>query len=219
MSNDAVTCHFPPSTDIHTLLDRNREWAQRLRDRYPDLFPSIEGKQRPQILWLGCSDSRVPETNLLDLLPGEVFVHRNIANVLPYGDISSLSVIQFAVEHLKVQHIIVCGHYFCGGVAAALEDNQLGLGFVDSWLSHVRDVRAKHIAELNAIPDIQQRRNRLVELNVITQVQRLKRLSNVQEAIKDRGVEVHGLVYHVGSGHAHLLDVPRDEDAVAHGVV
>jgi len=160
----------------------------------------------------------VPETNILDLLPGEVFVHRNIANVVPYGDLSSLSVIQFAVEHLKVQHIIVCGHYGCGGVNAALGDDKLGLAFVDIWIAHVRDVRAKHMAELNAIPDLQQRRNRLVELNIIAQIQHLKRLSNVQAAIKTRGIQIHGLVYDVGSGNARLLDVPRDEDAVAHGV-
>jgi len=216
MSNYRVTCHFTPSSNIHTLLDRNKDWAERLDRSFPDLFPAIAGEQHPEILWLGCSDSRVPETNLLDLLPGEVFVHRNIANVLPYGDLSSLSVIQYAVEHLKVHHIIVCGHYNCGGVKAALGD-KTGLGFVDSWLKYVREVRAKHKAELDAIPDFTKRSNRLVELNVIAQVQNLKRLSNVEEAIKTRGVQVHGFVFDVGSGNLRLLNIPPDEDAVIFG--
>jgi len=216
MSNDPSVFRFSGSDDIETLLDRNKSWAQRLSALRPALFPSLSNAQHPQILWIGCSDSRVPETSVLDLLPGEVFVHRNIANVLPYDDLSSLSVIQYAVEVLKVKHIIVCGHYGCGGVMAALGNKKLGL--IDNWLRHIRDVRAKHKAELNAITDPQKRCSRLVELNVVAQVHHVKRLANVQEAIQERGVQVHGLVYDVGTGYAQILDVPRDPDAEAYGV-
>ena len=116
---------FSESEDIKTLLARNRAWAQRLSALRPGLFPALAESQHPHILWIGCSDSRVPETSILDLLPGEVFVHRNIANVLPYGDLSSMSVIQYALEHLGVRHIIVCGHHGCGGVMAALGDKKV----------------------------------------------------------------------------------------------
>jgi len=146
----------------------------------------------------------VPETSLLDLLPGELFVHRNIANVLPDGDLSSLSVIQYAVEVLKVQHIIVCGHYGCGGVKAALEGKKLGL--IDRWLKYIQVVQSKHKKELDAIEDFQQRCNRLVELNVIAQVQYLKRLANVKHAIGSHNLQVHALVYNLGTGHLHLLE-------------
>lgn len=216
MSNDPSIFRFSESHSIETLLNRNRVWAEQLSALKPGLFPALADSQSPQILWIGCSDSRVPETSLLDLLPGEVFVHRNIANVLPYGDLSSLSVIQYAVEHLKVKHIIVCGHHGCGGVMAALQDKKLGL--LDSWISNIRDVRAKHKAELDAIDDIQKRWNRLVELNVIAQVHHLKRMEIVQEAVEERGVQVYGLVYGVGTGHAELLEIPRDPDAESHGI-
>lgn len=216
MSNDPNVFRFSSSDDIETLLRRNKSWAQRLSALQPALFPSLADAQHPQILWIGCSDSRVPETSVLDLLPGEVFVHRNIANVLPYDDLSSLSVIQYAVEVLQVKHIIVCGHYGCGGVKAALGNKKLGL--IDNWLRHIRDVRAKHREELNAIADPQKQCNRLVELNVIAQVHCVKRLDNVQEAIQKRGVRVHGLVYDVGTGCAEILQVPRDADAEIYGV-
>lgn len=216
MSNDPSIFRFSESDDIETLLARNRAWAQRLSALRPGLFPALAESQSPQILWIGCSDSRVPETSLLDLLPGEVFVHRNIANVLPYGDLSSQSVIQYAVEHLKVKHIIVCGHHGCGGVMAALSDKKLGL--IDSWLRNIRDVRAKHKVELDAIDNSQERCSRLVELNVIAQIHHLKRMANVQEAIEERGVQVHGLVYGVGTGYAEILEIPRDPDAESHGI-
>lgn len=212
MSNDHVT---PSLFDIETLVDRNRDWAKRLSAAQPKLFRSLAGTQSPQILWIGCSDSRAPETSLLDLLPGDVFVHRNIANVLPYGDMSSLSVIQYAVEHLKVRHIIVCGHYNCGGVKAALSDNKLD-GILDNWIRYIRDVRARHKAELGAIEDADKRLSRLIELNVITQVYHLKRLAIVRKAIK-QGLQVHGLVYGVGTGHAEILEVPEDPDAEYYG--
>ncbi|RPB19406.1 carbonic anhydrase [Terfezia boudieri ATCC MYA-4762] len=210
MSNDPSVFCFSESENIETLLARNRAWAQRLSTDRPGLFPALAESQHPQILWIGCSDSRVPETSLLDLLPGEVFVHRNIANVLPNGDLSSLSVIQYALEHLGVRHIIVCGHHGCGGVLAALGDKKLGL--IDNWIKNIRDVRAKHKAELDAIDNPQKQCSRLVELNVIAQVHNLKRMANVQKAI-ERGVQVHGLVYGVGTGCAEILEIPRDPDA------
>ncbi|KAI5801621.1 carbonic anhydrase [Peziza echinospora] len=216
MSNDPTVFRFTSKDDINSLLNRNKSWAQRLSALRPSLFPSLANSQAPQILWIGCSDSRVPETSVLDLLPGEVFVHRNIANVLPYDDLSSLSVIQYAVEVLQVKHIIVCGHYGCGGVMAALGNKKLGL--IDNWLRHIRDVRAKHKDELAAISDPQKRCNRLVELNCIAQVHGVNRLANVQEAIADRGLKVHGLIYDVGTGYAHLLEVPSDPNGDVYGV-
>jgi carbonic anhydrase len=216
MSNDPSIFRFTSKDDINSLLNRNKSWAQRLSALRPSLFPSLANAQHPQILWIGCSDSRVPETSVLDLLPGEVFVHRNIANVLPYDDLSSLSVIQYAVEVLQVKHIIVCGHYGCGGVMAALGNKKLGL--IDNWLRHIRDVRARHKEELIKITDPQKRCNRLVELNVIAQVHGVNRLANVQEAIADRGLKVHGLIYDVGTGYAHLVDVPADPNGDVYGV-
>ncbi|KAF8430202.1 carbonic anhydrase [Tirmania nivea] len=201
---------------IHTLLQRNRTWAQRISALQPSLFPSLANSQSPHTLWIGCSDSRVPETSVLDLLPGEVFVHRNIANVLPANDLSSLSVLQYAIEVLEVKHIIVCGHYGCGGILAAMGNTRMGL--IDNWLKHIRDVRARHRRELEAIKDPVQRAKRLVELNVVAQVHSVKRNSNVLEAMKKRGLQVHGFVYDVGTGHVNLMDIPKDPDAEVYGV-
>ncbi|KAI5801702.1 carbonic anhydrase [Peziza echinospora] len=201
---------------IHTLLQRNRSWAQRVTAIRPYLFPSLANSQNPQILWIGCSDSRVPETSVMDLLPGEVFVHRNIAGLLPANDLSSLSVIQYAVEVLEVKHIIVCGHYGCGGVMAAMQTKKLGL--IDNWLKHIRDVRARNAAQLAAISDPEKKTNRLVELNVIAQVHNVKRHSNVIDAMLKRGLQVHGFVYDVSTGHMNLMEVPKDPDAEVYGV-
>ncbi|KAA8911029.1 carbonic anhydrase [Sphaerosporella brunnea] len=194
---------------ISTLLERNREWAARTAQTNPALFPSLAKGQSPQILWYGCSDSRVPETTVLDLQPGEVFVHRNIANVLPATDLSSLSVLQYAVEVLQVQHIIVCGHYSCGGVNAALGQKKLGL--IDSWLRHVREVRAKYEKELEGLTQKQQS-DRLVEFNVIEQVRSVLKNANVQEAMEERGLEVHGWVFDVACGKCHVLEFPEDSE-------
>jgi carbonic anhydrase len=166
--------------------------------------------QSPQILWYGCSDSRVPETTVLDLQPGEVFVHRNIANLLPATDLSSLSVLQYAVEVLQVQHIIVCGHYGCGGVNAALAHKKLGL--IDSWLRGVREVRAKYEKHLDGLNQKQQS-DKLVEFNVLEQVRSLMKNANVQEAMEERGLEVHGWVFDISTGECHVLDCPQDPDA------
>lgn len=198
------------SNILNDLLHRNHEWAARTAQTNPALFPALAVGQSPKILWLGCSDSRVPETTVLDLMPGEVFVHRNIANLLPATDLSSLSVLQYAVEVLKVQHIIVCGHYACGGVNAALGDKKLGL--IDSWLRGVREVRAKHEKQLEGLSQKEQS-DKLVEFNVIEQVRSVLKNANVQEAIEERDLEVHGWVYNVGTGKCHVLECPENPDA------
>ena len=195
---------------VDGLLSRNRQWASRTAETNPALFPALAAGQSPQVLWIGCSDSRVPETTVLDLMPGEVFVHRNIANQLPATDLSSLSVLQYAVEVLQVQHVIVCGHYGCGGVNAALANKKLGL--IDSWLRGIREVRAKHEKELNALSPKEQS-DKLSEYNVIEQVRSVLKNANVQEAIEDRGHEVHGWVYDIASGECKVLECPQDPDA------
>lgn len=217
MTNDNATFKFGPGSTIETLLKRNKDWAKKLKEEVPTLFPAIATSQHPKILYIGCADSRVPATSLLGLGPGEVFVHRNIANILPYGDLSSLSVIQYAVEVLHVEHILVCGHYQCGGVMAALGSTKLGL--IDHWLKNIREIRARNFKELNSIANHTERVNRLVELNVIQQVHNVKRLANVQEAMAERGLKVHGVVYDVADGHLQLLNIPEDPDAEAFGIV
>ncbi|KAF3916844.1 hypothetical protein ABW20_dc0109526 [Dactylellina cionopaga] len=199
---------FAPEDPIEALLARNEHWSSNITKKYPELFPSLASTQKPQILWFGCSDSRVPETTILNLLPGEVFVHRNIANCLPPNDLSSLSVLQYAVEVLKVKHIIVCGHYGCGGVAAACGQKKLGL--LDVWLKNIRDVRAKHMEELEAIKDPDARVRRLVELHTKAQVHNILHNTNVIEAIRDNGLSVHGFVYDVANGKIRKLTVPDD---------
>lgn len=201
---------FPPGESFSTLLKRNQEWAQRTQSVRPALFPTNAQGQSPQILWIGCADSRVPPETLLDLLPGEVFVHRNIANSIPNGDLNALSVIQYAVEVLKVKHIIVCGHYDCGGIWASLTTKKLGL--IDNWLRGIRDVKARNKRELDPITDPRQKANRLAELNVIAQVHNVKRNDVVMEAVACGDLEVHGCVYDVGSGLLSELDIPEDED-------
>ncbi|EWC44230.1 carbonic anhydrase [Drechslerella stenobrocha 248] len=199
---------FTHEDPIEALLTRNEHWSSHISQKYPELFPSLASTQKPQILWFGCSDSRVPETTILNLLPGEVFVHRNIANCLPPNDLSSLSVLQYAVEVLQVKHIIVCGHYGCGGVAAACSQKKLGL--IDVWLKNIRDVRSRHLKELEAIEDPEQRIRRLVELNTKAQVHSVLHNSNVIDAIRERGLKVHGFVYDVANGKIRRLEVPDD---------
>lgn len=185
-------------------LKRNSEWAKRFAHEHPDLFPKLAQGQSPQILWLGCADSRVPETTLLDLLPGDVFVHRNIANVLHRGDLSSLSVVEYAVVHLKVKHIVVCGHTSCGGVAAALGNTKLGI--LDAWLAPLRELRHEHNHLLSTL-DAKEAALKLVDLNVLAGVETLRHNAAVVDAIAERGLTIHGLVYDVGSGHLKVLDI------------
>lgn len=201
---------FAPGEGITQLLARNVAWANRMHVARPSLFPTNGQGQSPQILWIGCSDSRVNE-GCLDLLPGEVFVHRNIANVMPNGDLNSLSVIQYAVEVLKVRHIIVCGHYDCGGVWASLTTKKLGL--IDNWLKAIRDVKARNKLELDQINDPREKANRLVELNVVAQVHNIRRNDLVMDAVASGDLEVHGVVYDVKSGLLKEVEVPVDEDS------
>ncbi len=181
------------------LLANNRTWARSLTEREPEFFQRLVEQHTPTYLWIGCSDSRVPATEITGLMPGEIFVHRNIANLVVQTDLNCLSVVQFAVEALQVQHIIVCGHYGCGGVRAALRDARLGLA--DNWLRSVRDVMAKHAALLSAVEGEEQRLDLLCELNVIEQVRQMCETTVVRGAW-ERGQElaVHGWIYAIADG-------------------
>ena len=181
------------------LFDNNRAWSERIRRSDPEFFVKLSQQQRPRYLWIGCADSRVPANEIVGLLPGELFVHRNVANVVVHTDLNCLSVMQFAVELLEVEHIIVCGHYGCSGVGVALQDRRVGLA--DNWLRHVQDVHAKHDARVMAIPDMGRRIDRLCELNVIEQVANVCQTTIVRDAW-DRGqaLAVHGWVYGLSDG-------------------
>ena len=181
------------------LLDRNRAWADSIRRQNPDFFAELSQQQSPTYLWIGCSDSRVPANQIVGLLPGELFVHRNIANLVVHTDLNCLSVMQFAVDVLKVRHIIVCGHYGCSGVTAALRRERLGLS--DNWLRHVQDVREKHDARLGTMPEDGAGCDRLCELNVVEQVVNVCQTTIVRDAW-ERGQElvVHGWIYGIQDG-------------------
>jgi carbonic anhydrase len=189
----------PEEKNLDALLRNNRAWAERIRALRPDFFEQLARQQSPEYLWIGCSDSRVPANEIIGLMPGEVFVHRNIANVVVHTDLNCLSVIQYAVDVLKVKHIMVVGHYGCGGVRAALFGDRVGL--VDNWLHHVHDVRDKHAAVLEAIGLSNDRTDRLAELNVIEQVANVCQTTIVRDAW-DRGQEVavHGWIYSIHDG-------------------
>jgi carbonic anhydrase len=202
------------------LIENNRKWAAVVTERDPDFFSNLAKQQTPEVLWIGCSDSRVPANQIVGLAPGEVFVHRNIANVVVHTDFNCLSVIEYAVAVLKVKHVIVCGHYGCGGVKAASEDHQVGL--IDNWLRHIRDVRQKHEAALHAVIDDAQRVNRLCELNVVEQVYNVCHTSVIQEAWqRGQSVAVHGWIYRIQDGLIQDLNVTisrPDEIAQAYRV-
>ena len=181
------------------LFDNNRAWAADMTRQDPAFFTRLSGQQAPHYLWIGCSDSRVPANQIVGLPPGEMFVHRNIANVVVHSDLNCLSVMQFAVEFLRVQHIIVCGHYGCGGVTASLCDDRLGV--VGNWLRHVQDVRWKHNHELDAQPTDEARRRRLCELNVMEQVVNAAQTTVVRDAwARGQSLSVHGWVYALEDG-------------------
>ena len=183
---------------LKPLFDRNVEWAKGIVEKDPHFFEALSNQQTPEYLWIGCSDSRVPANQIVDLPPGEVFVHRNIANVVVHTDLNCLSVIQYAVEVLKVKHIIVCGHYGCGGVAAALKDQSLGL--IENWLRHIRDVIRFNSDELEGL-DEADTLNRLCELNVKEQVTNVCNTSIVLDAWKaGRELYVHGWIYDINNG-------------------
>jgi carbonic anhydrase len=181
------------------LFAQNKEWADAIRARDPEFFHKLSRQHSPEYLWIGCSDSRVPANEIVNLLPGELFVHRNIANVVVHTDLNCLSVMQFAVDVLKVRHIIVCGHYGCSGVRAALSRQRIGLA--DNWLRHVRDVSEKHSASVHAAKGEHARTNILCELNVIEQVNNVCQTTIVRDAW-DRGqpLTVHGWIYGIEDG-------------------
>lgn len=184
---------------LKKLLENNRAWADGIRQREPDFFDRLSRLQTPEYLWIGCSDSRVPANQITGLAPGEVFVHRNVANVVVHADLNCLSVLQFAVDVLKVKHVIVCGHYGCGGVSAAHDDLKLGL--IDNWLRHVQDVGHKHRATLGLLKRREERLGRLCELNVIEQVVNVAQTTVVQDAwARGQELTVHGWIYSLQDG-------------------
>lgn len=191
------------------LLSGNKRWALSKLQDDPQFFSRLQAIQRPEYLWIGCSDSRVPANEVTNTAPGDIFVHRNIANMVVHTDMNLLSVLDYAVTVLKVKHVIVCGHYGCGGVKAAMES--MSFGFVDSWLRNIKDVYAKYIKELEAIEDKEKRSDRLVELNVIEQVRNLAKTKIVQRAWQNNELKVHGWVYGLHDGVIKNLDVIYDE--------
>ena len=199
--------------DLKRLLDQNRAWAENIKASDPDFFQTLAKQQSPRFLWIGCADSRVPATQLAGMLPGEMFVHRNVANLVAHTDFNCLSVMQYAVDVLKVEHIIVCGHHGCGGVKAAMDNLQLGL--IDNWLRHVQDVIHEHQVLLSKIADENERFDRLCELNVIEQVRNVGRTTIVQNAWQ-RGQElvVHGWIYGLQDGLLRDLGVSIDNTKV-----
>ena len=191
---------------LKPLFESNREWAERIEREQPGFFEQLSKQQHPEYLWIGCADSRVPANEIINLPPGEVFVHRNIANLVVHTDLNCLSVIQYAVEVLKVKHIIVCGHYGCGGVRAAMDEANHGL--IDNWLRHIRDVYRYHRTALDAIADADERRDRLCELNVIEQVSNVGNTTMVRDAwAAGQDLALHGWIYRLEDGLLHDLDV------------
>ena len=198
---------------LDELLERNRAWAAATVADDPGFFAALAERQSPEYLWIGCADSRVPANEIVGLVPGEIFVHRNVANVVVHTDLNCLSVLQYAVDVLAVAHVVVCGHYGCGGVQAALEDTRHGL--IDNWLRHVMDVEEKHADEIASLPETR-RLDRLCELNVVEQVANVCQTTIVEDAWS-RGQEltVHGLVYGLRDGLLRDLGVSRSSPAAA----
>ena len=201
---------------LESLLAKNRAWAAEMTRQDPAFFSRLVSQQSPQYLWIGCSDSRVPANQIVGLLPGEMFVHRNVANLVVHTDLNCLSTIQFAVDVLRVSHIIVCGHYGCGGVLAALRGDELGL--IDNWLRHVQEVRNTHQAQLDKCGSETERHNRLCELNVIEQVVNVSQTTVVRDAwARGQSVAVHGWIYALNDGLLRDLSVCVTNDAERRG--
>jgi len=199
---------------LKNLFNNNRAWAAKMTRQDPEFFSRLSSQQAPEYLWIGCADSRVPANEIVGLLPGELLVHRNVANVVVHADLNCLSVLQFAVEVLNVEHIIVCGHYGCGGVRAALRDDRLGL--VDNWLRHVQDVMLKHRTELDKLRDEDEKHDRLCELNVIEQVANVSQTTVVRDAwARGQKLAVHGWIYALNDGLLRDLDVSATTTPVA----
>jgi carbonic anhydrase len=199
---------------LKNLFANNRAWAERIRKQDPEFFQNLSRQQNPGYLWIGCSDSRVPANQIVGLLPGELFVHRNIANLVVHTDLNCLSVMQFAVDILKVRHVIVCGHYGCSGVRVVLRRERIGLS--DNWLRHVQDVRDKHADTISAASDETKAFDRLCELNVIEQVANVCQTTIARDAW-ERGQElsVHGWIYGLENGHLHDLNTTINTSAEA----
>ena len=194
------------------LLERNRQWSRDVRAERPDFFQRLVQQQHPNYLWIGCSDSRVPANEIVDLLPGELFVHRNVANVVVHTDLNCLSVLQYAVDVLHVEHVIVVGHYGCGGIRAAREGKPLGL--IDNWLRHVQDVAERHASFLRSLPDEDAVVDRLCELNVIEQVHHVARTTIVQDAWqRGQPLTLHGWIYGISDGLVKDLRIEADSIA------
>jgi len=199
--------------ELAHLLDKNAAWARRIQERDPKFFDRLAHQQSPQYLWIGCSDSRVPANEIVDLPPGEIFVHRNVGNLVVPNDLNCLSVLQFAVDVLRIRHVIVCGHYRCSGVRAALEHERHGL--VDSWLRPIHELREECKAELNAITEPESRAARLCELNVIEQVKNVARTATVADAwTRGDSISIHGWIYDVADGLLRDLNVTVTEKIV-----
>ena len=197
------------------VFENNETWIASKLELNPNYFSDLSKGQNPDILYIGCSDSRVSAEELMGLQPGEVFVHRNIANMVVNIDLNCMSVINYAVNHLKVKHVVVCGHYFCGGVKAAMQAQDLGL--LNPWLRNIRDVYRTHKVELNAIEDENQKYNRLIELNVEEQCINLIKTADVQKAFKERGIKIHGWVFDIHSGK--LIDLHLNVDQIMHDIM
>jgi carbonic anhydrase len=200
---------------IDQIFKNNKNWVDKKLALDPKYFEELSKGQNPDILYIGCSDSRVTAEDIMGVEPGEAFVHRNIANMVPNTDLSAMSVIDYAVQHLKVKHVVVCGHYYCGGVKAAMESTDLGI--LNPWLRNIRDVYRMHQDELNAIKDEDAKYKRLVELNVQEQCINVIKTAEVQRAYLDRGIKVHGWVFDVNSGK--LIDLKIDFKKVLEDVM
>jgi carbonic anhydrase len=202
-------------TTYEEVFENNKKWIEEHKKTDKDFFQKLSEGQNPDFLYIGCSDSRVTAEELMGVGPGEVFVHRNVANVISNTDLSAMTVIEYAVAHLKVKHIVVCGHYFCGGVKAAMQPQDLGI--LNPWLRNIRDVYRLHKEELNAIEDENERYNRLVELNVQEQCVNVTKTAVVQRSyLQNNFPEVHGWVFDVKTGK--LIDLKLDFDEMLHGI-
>ncbi len=202
---------------LPSLFENNRKWAKRIKEEQPDFFEELSKDQNPEYLWIGCSDSRVPANEIVDLAPGDLFVHRNVANLVVHSDLNSQAVIQYAVEVLKVKHVIVCGHYGCGGVRAALQNQSFGL--IDNWLLHIKDIYKRFEDEIAGIEDQEERVDKLCELNVYAQVMNVCHNPFVQKAWnKDQNLSVHGWIYSLEDGLIKDLDLCISSNEETSGV-
>ncbi len=197
------------------IFKNNQDWVAKKLETSSAYFKDLAKGQNPEFLYIGCSDSRVTAEDLMGLQPGEVFVHRNIANLVPNTDVNVLSVINYAVLHLKVKHIVICGHYYCGGVKAAMKSDDLAI--LNPWLSNIRDVYREHKQELDGIADEDKKYNRLVELNVQEQCVNTLKIPEVQKAYQDQQLLIHGWVFDIGSGK--LIDLDIDLDKILDGIM